>query len=154
VDIFRDCPLLAHYPGPELLAIYTAAVGGETIHVGTALVTVPLVRADLPYRETDTAGQVRNCDLLAGAVMADEFWYQHQRSPAPARPGLTTYPVNASWCHQGRFNVLFGDGAVCPVEDDGTVRANTLAPDLTLADDHANYSTYAIAVWRYFEDRR
>lgn len=153
-DLFEQAPELADYGRRGLLGIYTMAGGGYRFHVGTAKVMVPLVRADRDYRETDSAGLSRPCNLSAGAVLADQFWRQDRRTPADTSPTVRTYGVRAAWYHDTRFNVLFGDGAVQAVRDDGTVRANSCPPDYEFPSDGANGSSHSVRVWRYFEDNR
>lgn len=153
-DVFRDVPELAYWAGQGLLGIYTQAGSGHQFHFGGEFLTVPYLRADVRYREADPRGlEVRAVDLAGEAVMSDEFWYQRYHAPAPTRAGLMTYPVRAAWCHGRNFNVLFGDGAVRAVADDGTVAANSLAPGTQAAPDDCYFAGQAIRVWRYFHDR-
>ncbi len=162
-DVFRTTPCLADWAGQGLLGIYTQAAGGVTIPVAVdrdgyqvgIRVAVPLVRGDLSYREINPAdGEQRSMNFTDGAIVSDTFWYQDHHQPAPDTAGLTTYKVRAGWCHGSRFNVLFGDGAVGAVADGGTVAANSVAADSSAPDDGANFASYAITVWRYFEDNR
>ncbi len=154
-DVFRASPSLSGWASQGLLGIYTQAGGGEKFHFGANTVTVPLLRADLSYREINPAdGEQRAMNFSTGAILSDVFWYQDHQRQADEEPGLTTYGVRAEWCHDSRFNVLFGDGAVESIADDGTVAANSVGPDSDLGDDGTNFASYAITVWRYFEDNR
>lgn len=169
-DIFRQAPALAHYSGRGLLGVYTAAGSGHSLLVGQEFpgwptgpipaggrprATVPYVRVDLTYREADpVTGEQRMVELGSGAVLADTFWYQRRHKPAGAVPGLETYEVRAGWCHGERFNVLFGDGAVHAIRDDGTVAANSVGPDAELPYDGYYFASKAMNVWRHFGDRR
>ena len=154
-DLFASDPGLMNYVGGGLLGIYGAAAGGERFYdPHRGWIRPPLVRQDGQYRE-DLAGQTRVADMSVGAIVSDAFWRQDTRSETPGAPPLVSYPVRAAWCHQEKFNVLFGDGAVWCVTDDGTIRDRTVPPGADdLPDDGQNQATYAIPVWRYFEDRR
>ncbi|MCD4698950.1 MAG: prepilin-type N-terminal cleavage/methylation domain-containing protein [Phycisphaerae bacterium] len=154
-DVFRAAPSLIGWAGRGLLGIYTQAAGGEEFQFGSGKPTVPLVRTDLTYREVNPAdNEQRTMSFADGAIMSDAFWYRDRNRPAEEMPGLVTYKVRAGWCHGSRFNVLFGDGAVHVIDDDGTVEANSVGPDSTPPDDGANFASYAITVWRYFKDNR
>ncbi|MDY7010016.1 MAG: prepilin-type N-terminal cleavage/methylation domain-containing protein [Planctomycetota bacterium] len=154
-DLFRAAPSLAGWAGLGPLGIYTQSAGGEKIQFGWGKSTVPLVRTDLTYREVNPAdNEQRTMSFADGAIISDTFWYQDRDMPAEEMPGLTAYKVRAGWCHGLRFNVLFGDGSVEGISDDGTVEANSVGPDSAPPDDGANFASYAIKVWRYFEDNR
>lgn len=154
--VFGTSPSLADWAGCGLLGIYTQAAGGEKFDLVTSKPTVPLVRTDLTYQEVHPINkEQRTMNFTDGAIMSDTFWYQDHHSLAEEIQGLTTYNVHAGWRHGSRFNVLFGDGSVEGVADDGTVDANSVGPDAqTPPDDGANFASYAITVWRYFEDNR
>jgi prepilin-type processing-associated H-X9-DG protein len=154
-DVFRTSPSLSGWAEQGLLGIYTQAGGGEELHFGTSTRTVPLLRADLSYSEINPAdGEQRAMNFTDGAILSDAFWYQDHHRQADEEPDLTTYPVRAEWCHGSRFNVMFGDGSVESIVDDGTVAANSVGPDSDLSDDGTNFASYAITIWRYFEDNR
>lgn len=154
-DVFRAAPSLVGWNGLGTLGIYAYAAGGEEFQSGSVRLTVPLVRSDMTYREVNPAdNEQRIMSFADGAIMSDTFWYQDRNQPAAELPGLTTYNIRAGWSHGSRFNVLFGDGAVAGVSDDGTVKANSASPDTMPPDDGANFASYAITVWRYFEDNR
>lgn len=154
-DLFRCAAALRNWSGRGLLGIYTLAPGGYEVPFRMNHLTVPLVRLDMTYREIEpVGGEQRTVNLLDGAILSDAFWYRDHRKPADERPGLDTYEVRAGWCHGKRFNVLFGDGAVRAIADDGTVADNSVGPDDHPSDDGANFASYAIRVWRFFEDNR
>ncbi len=154
--VFRTSPSLSGWAGRGLLGIYTQAAGGVKFQFGANMLTVPMVRTDLTYQEVHPINkEQRTMNFTDGAIMSDTFWYQDHHRPAEEIPGLTTYNVHAGWRHGSRFNVLFGDGSVEGIADDGTVEANSVGPDAqTPPDDGANFASYAITVWRYFEDNR
>ena len=154
-NLFALSPALMNEGAGGLLGIYGTAAGGEwAIRPNYRSAWVPLVRQDGQYRE-ELAGQTRMADMSVGAIASDAFWRQDTRSETPGAPPLVGYPVRAAWCHQEKFNVLFGDGAVWCVTDDGTIRGRTVPPGADdLPDDGQNQATYALPVWRYFEDRR
>ncbi len=154
-DLFRTTPSLAYLEKCGLLGIYMQEASGEEFGSVSNMLTVPPVRIDLTYREVHPIdNEQRTMNFTDGAIMSDTFWYRDHHRPAEELPGLTTYEVSAGWCHGSRFNVLFGDGAVEGVADDGTVEANSVGPDSSLPNDGANFASYAITVWRYFEDNR
>ncbi|MGC9454645.1 MAG: type II secretion system protein [Phycisphaerae bacterium] len=151
-DLFSRVWDLAYFGRQGLLQIYTARAGGQTIPVGRTRLHVPVVRLDKDYRLADPIGG--RFRPMQDAVLADQFWRQDHSEPAPGSPGPQSYPVRSRWCHGGRFNVAFGGGAVRTLEDDGTVRANTVPPGGSLEDDGLYWSTYAERVWRFFDGRR
>ena len=154
-DIFDQVPELANWSGQGLLGIYTQAGSGYPSHVGDDLVTVPYVRTDVSYREIDPdTDQARTVNWVDVPVMADTFWYQDYSKPPVPKTGLIAYEVRAGWCHAEKFNVLYGNGAVRTLRDDGTVAANCLTQPGAIADDGAYFASYAIKVWRHFEDSR
>ena len=153
-DLFDTAPNLADR-GDTLLGIYGQAAGGRQIRIGMNYQVVPILRTDWTYRTDDdvTCGDgVYN--VAEDAMFSDAFWRQEHYEAAGSSPGLQTYPVRQGWCHGRRFNVCYGDGAVRVVRDDGTVEANTVPPGGTVADDGANYATYAERVWQYFDAAR
>jgi hypothetical protein len=93
-------------------------------------------------------------DIAHAPLLADEFIRQDWRLLAPAPPGGAAYPVRMGWCHDAWFNALCLDGSVRAVRDDGTIRAATVPSSAALPADGAHYASYAVRVWRYFEDQR
>jgi len=159
-DLFRMAPDLLNWQGQGLLFVYAMRAGGQaapgadpdSIHWHQR---VPLVRLDWTYHETDPAsGEQRVVDLANGPMLADAFWYQQHSHCVDSVPGLQAYEVCAGWCHGEWFNVLFGDGSVHGVRDDGTVAANSVAPGTQPAADANHHAAEAVKVWRYFEDNR
>ncbi len=154
-DIFDQVPKLANWSGLGLLGIYIEAGSGFPFPVGKDLVTVPYLRTDVSYREIDPdTDQARTVNWVDVPVMADTFWYQDYSKPPVPKTGLIAYEVRAGWCHAEKFNVLYGNGAVRTLRDDGTVAANCLTQPGAIADDGAYFASYAIKVWRHFEDSR
>jgi len=153
-DVFRDAPELADWAGAGLLGVYTQAAGGVRFPYQDITETAPLVRTDLPYWEVDPVrGTGRMVDLSTGAVLSDTYYFRDRRSQGIDAPALKVYPVRAGWCHGGRFNVLFGDGAVAAVDDGGVVSAQAVPPGGSPPADEAAAASAAIRVWRHFEDR-
>ncbi len=154
-DLFRLAPELMYRQGRGLLGVYAEAGSGFQFHVGKELVTVPYARIDWSYRETDPrGGEQRRFEPNTGAIVADGFWFQDRCLPAAAASNPKVYEVRAGWCHRISFNVLFGDGAVHAIRDDGTVAANSLGPGQDRSPDTTHFASEALRVWRYFEDRR
>lgn len=152
-DLFSLEPDLAYFGRGELLQIYLHRAGGQTVPLGRRQLRVPQVRLDKVYRILDSAGGGEFLPMR-DAVLADQFWRQAHSAESPGSPGPATYPVRAKWCHDGRFNVAFGGGAVRTIDDDGTVRANTVPPGGSLEDDGLYWSSYAERAWRFFDARR
>jgi len=158
-DLFRRAPATweQHHMG-----IYRLAAGGQPSPVkvpdpfgAASWETVPLVKLDRRYTLLDNvACGDGEYDVLTDVLLADAFWRRGCSAEAPQIPGLQGYRVDAAWCHGERFNVLVGGGAVRAVTDDGTVRANTIAPGGALADDGAHFATYAERVWQFFDRAR
>lgn len=163
-DLFSTAPSLRNWAGKGLLGIYTQAVGGQLVPISIshdgystgAYARVPVVRMDCTYREINPAdGTVRQMVPATGAILSDGFWYRKYRKPAGQSNGVPTYRIEARWCHGDSFNVLFGDGSVGTVKDDrAVVAANSVCCDDALPYDGANFASYAMNVWRYFEDNR
>ncbi|MFP3938614.1 MAG: prepilin-type N-terminal cleavage/methylation domain-containing protein [Phycisphaerae bacterium] len=151
-DLFARARKLAYFAGRQVLQIYSARAGGQNVPIGRSRLRVPVVRLDKVYRLVEPiGGEFRP---MQDAVLADQFWRQDHSEPAPGSPGPRTYPVRARWCHGGKFNVAFGGGAVKTIEDDDTVRANTVPPGETLEDDGLYWSTYSERVWGFFDHGR
>jgi prepilin-type N-terminal cleavage/methylation domain-containing protein/prepilin-type processing-associated H-X9-DG protein len=155
-DLFNESPDLARRAGPTLLGIYAQAAGGQRVRVGMEYQTVPLVRVDRRYRLIDTVACGDGAfEPLADVILSDVFWRQEWSADAAASPGLQGYPVRWTWCHGSRFNVLYGDGTVRTVQDNGTVQAAALHPGAEpLSDDGAHYASYAERVWQFFDAAR
>ncbi|MFB3894162.1 MAG: type II secretion system protein [Phycisphaerae bacterium] len=150
--LFDDSPALAWRNG-TLLGVYRQTSGGQSVRVGKLYQTAPLVRMDRQYPLASTAN-ADEYDPAGSAILADEFWRQDFSQPAAPRPGVSAYPVRWSWRHGRRFNVLYGGGQVKAVEDDGTVRANSVPPGGSLADDGAHFAAYAGRAWRLFDAKK
>ena len=151
-DVFAEAPALANRDG-KLLGVYGFAAGGQPYRIGTNRYVVPQVRMYTRYSIVIDGVPQGVFDPAQGAILSDLFWRQDDSIPAPAdtKKGPEGYKQRWAWCHGRAFNVLFGNGAVRSIEDTGTVSANTIAPGGQLADDHANYATYAEKVWQFFE---
>jgi hypothetical protein len=158
-DLFDAAPVTWGRYG---MGIYAVAPGGQNSPVKLTdpfgaryYEQVPQVRLDRRYELVAGAacgdGQY---DPLMDVLLADSFWQQRQTADPPRVCGLQSWPVEASWCHGARFNVLAGNGAVRTVTDDGTVRANTLAPGAALPADGAHFASYAERVWQFFDGRQ
>lgn len=163
-DVFRFDPSMMNYGGLGVLGAYRVSAGGYPCPLlsgdlpSDARIArpLPLARTSLVYREDNPArpGDVRAVSFTNSPILSDTFWLGSVDMPAPAAPapGVKTFAVRGSWCHQDKFNVALGGGAVRTVRDDGTVAANRCADGVWPVDDGKNDATYAIAVWRYFED--
>ena len=152
-DLFAAASGLANYGGATkpLLNIYLMSAGGQSAPVGTSWQVIRLVRRDRVYAiEPTVACGDGNFDPASDGILADSFWYQDYRQTKPAS-SKAAFDVRAAWCHQRRFNVAAGDGAVRTVGDDGTVAANTLPPGGSLPDDKNYYATYAEKIWQFFD---
>ncbi len=147
-DLFSSAPELAYYRRGGLLQAYVVSAGGQVMPTGGYRPRVPLVRMDRTYRLAEPIGG--EFDPMRNAILSDQFWRRDYSAPA----GEGAYPVRAGWGHRGRFNVLFGGGAVRTLEDDGTVKANTLPPGGELPEDDLHYATYAERVWQFFDAGR
>jgi prepilin-type N-terminal cleavage/methylation domain-containing protein len=151
-DVFINSPaaMCADSSGKQkgkLLDAYIYAVGGQNLPFSKSA-NVPLLRQDRTYKIEGATGPSAIFDPAASAIIADEFWMQdHSKGNA----GKELYAQRIGWCHGTSFNVLFGNGSIKTVQDDGTVAANSCAPAQTLANDNANYSTYYQASWAFFE---
>lgn len=144
--LFNDAQQLANIGG-SLLGAYVRQAGGQRANVGAAYEIVPQVRLDRSYRLNADG---LTYDAASDALLADTFWRRgYQISPAPM-PGLQTFPVQWDWCHDQKFKVLMGSGAVKTVCDDGTVAANSNSPDQTIAP--ASSITHAQNIWQYFDE--
>ena len=155
-DLFRESPGLANFGNNGLLFAYRNDAGGEVFPWVTSRPVIPLARMDMEYSEVDpVSGVQRTMRPWENAILADNFWYQDFSQPANSpMPQVQGYPVQASWLHGDRFNVLFGGGVLSIQDNGGTVAANTVKGSVPPANDNANYASYAIRVWRFFEDRR
>ena len=152
-DVFSDAPGLRYYLAGTLLQAYEVRAGGRRLPLGDCNAVVPQIRIDRRYRLV-TGGQ-RVYSPASSAILSDGFWYQDESAQAPSHKPLKTYAVQAAWCHQDSFNVLYGDGAVRLARDEaGLIKSNSLAPGQTLADDGLYYATYAERVWGFFDDKR
>lgn len=147
-DLFADSPNLASL-GNQLLGVYLMKGGGQRIAVGTGFQTVPLVRTDRVYRLSLDGSPTY--DPAAGAIVSDAFLHQDFTQLAASS---ADNPVRRNWCHAKGFNVLYGQGAVKTVDDDGTVASNSIAPSSSLPDDQKNLATYAELVWQFFDHRQ
>ena len=155
-DLFRSAPGLANFKDAGLLGVYRMHVGGQRVWVDKATSTwtvphwevVPQVRIDKAYRTLDGSGRY---DVLDGALLSDAFWWQGRSEEGAASSGLQTYPVRAGWCHGRYFNVLYGDGAVLTVRDDGTVEANSVAPGEAPPSDKLYHAANSERVWQFFD---
>ena len=119
---------------------------------------VPLVRMDRRYRidrsifNPDTHDGDGIFSVVEDTVLSDGFWWQDRSEAASAsRPDLPAYPINSAWCHGRWFNALDGGGAVQTVMDDGTIGANSIPADGSLADDSVHYATYSERVWQFLD---
>jgi type II secretory pathway pseudopilin PulG len=143
--LFNDAPLLARL-GSNLLAAYAGQAGGQRMNVGGGYEIVPQVRLDRNYR-LDACGLTY--DAANDSLLADTFWRRGYQVPTASTAGLQNFPVQWDWCHDQKFNVLLGTGAVKTVRDDGTVAANSNSPDQTIAPTDS--VTHAQNVWQYFD---
>jgi hypothetical protein len=158
-SLFDESPSLANYRGQGLLGVYLRHPGGKTIDdqvtqgAPVSRVSVPLVKLNRRYAlEADVCFTRTTFDPAGDVILSDEFWWQDRDEPAPPAPsGLVSYPVKAAWAHGRQFNVLHGGGAVCTVDDDGTVAANSVPPGGTLVDSGLHFGKYAERVWQYFD---
>jgi len=150
--VFAGCPGVARWHGQGLLRAYEWGLGGRRLPGGEV---VPQVRIDLEYPfPDDLDGGQWGWDpyqVATDAVLADTFWWQRREEPAGEGPDPPTNRIQAGWCHGRRFNVLYGQGSVHCVEDDGTVAANTIEPGGSLPDDGWYWTTYAEQVWQLFD---
>ena len=161
-DLFDESPALANYRGGGLLGVYLMQAGGETFtpkgkgFSGASAQTVPLVRLNHRYALESAVCFTRTTfDPAADAVVSDEFWWQDRRELAPQAPrGVSSYAINAAWCHGQQFNVLYGGGGVHPVADDGTVAANSVPPGGTRVDSGVHFGKYAERIWQSFDAAR
>jgi len=142
--LFSAAPHLADR-GATLLGIYLQAGGGQRIRVGTAYERVPVVRLERRYPTAAPAAcGDGDFDPASDALLSDAFWWREAADRTVDR-------ARCAWCHGDRFNVARGDGSVHTASDDGTVRRNVNPPDGGLADDGANFATYAERVWQFFD---
>ena len=163
-DLFSTTPSLMNWAGRGLLGIYTQSFGGQRVRISIrqdgysigAYAQVPMVRRDCSYLEIDPSdGSARQMTPATAAILSDGFWYRKYQKPAGQSNGVPTYRIDAHWCHGDSFNVLFGDGSVDAVRDDGAIVAtSSVCCDDVPPYDGANFASYAIKVWRYFEDNR
>jgi prepilin-type N-terminal cleavage/methylation domain-containing protein len=126
------------------IGIYAQAAGGQSVRVGAYYQQVPQVRMDRSYHLANGA----EYDAANSALVADNFW---RRDYVLDQPDSQIYPVRWNRCHQTKFNVLTGCGAMRSRHDDGTIAANTPAGSDMLGDDKAGFATYAENVWRFLE---
>lgn len=145
--LFSDCEALMYYPAGrgKLLGAFRLAAGGQTLRVGVSLLRLPRVRIDLSYPSA-MPGAVPPCevDMSQDAWLADGFW---GCDSADRRP--------RDWLHGKRFNVLYGNGSVRAVDDDGTVQSHSFGTGaIDPGDDGVGYATHVEEVWRFFDDRR
>ena len=143
--LFNEAPNLANIGG-SLLTAYVRQAGGQRVNVSTNYQIVPQVRLDRRYR-LDASGLTY--DVASDALLADTFWRRGYHAPAAPMAGLRSFPVQWDWCHELKFNVLLGNGAVKTVSDDGTVAGNSNSPDQTVAP--ADFITHAEKIWQYFD---
>jgi prepilin-type N-terminal cleavage/methylation domain-containing protein len=143
--LFNDAPHLANIGG-SLLGAYVRQAGGQRVNVSTEYEILPQVRLDRRYR-LDAGGQTY--DVVNDALLADTFWRRGYQAPAAPMAGLQSFPVQWDWCHDLKFNVLLGNGAVKLVHDDGTVAGNSNSPNQTIAP--ADSITHAETIWQYFD---
>jgi len=153
--LFAAAPHLKYSCGGTLLGIYRARAGGqrEPVQLGptvTIYETVPVVRIDLSYPSAITNNTY---NVATGALLTDGFWWQDRSEAAPAQPNAETptYPIRAGRHHGGKFNVLYGNGIVRTVCDDGTIAANTVPPGGALPDDGWHWASYSEPIWRLFD---
>ena len=156
-DLFREAPQLAGSTASPLVA-YVVAAGGQSCPIpgaaggSGAKGVVPQVRLDRRYRIIDDAAcGDGDFDPVEDTILADAFWRQDYAADAPPAPPLRTYPVRQAWCHGARFNILDGTGGVRTVDDEGTVRDNTVPPGGELERLGPHYATRAERVWQWFD---
>lgn len=154
LDLFASAPNLANWKNCGVLAVYARAAGGQSGGFGAAVPqAVPLADIQGEYMEINPqSGAQRTLDMASGALLADNFYYRDysQSSPQP-QPGQSTYPVQAKWNHGERFSVLLGDNSCHIAQDDGTLRACSVADSSPLANDGYQYASYALQAWWYLE---
>ena len=149
--LFNGSAHLANYGG-SLLGVYAAAAGGQRIRVGTRRQTVPQVRISRRYRITPSAScGDGSYDVARDAMLSDAFWRRAYYREAPQVEGLAGYPTQSDWSHATKFNVLYGDGSVGTISDDGTVAANSAVDGVMPADETENYAGCAERVWQFFD---
>jgi len=163
-DLFSTAPSLVNWAGRGLLGIYTQSFGGQRVRISIesggysigAYARVPMVRRDCTYWEINPSdGSARQMTPATAAILSDGFWYRKYQKPAGQSNGVPTYRIDARWCHGDSFNVLFGDGSVDAVRDVGAIVAtSSVCCDNVPPYDGANFASYTIRVWRYFEDNR
>ena len=142
--LFSDAPQLANIGG-SLLTAYVRQAGGQRVNVSTYYEIVPQVRLDRSYR-LDASGLTY--DAASDALLADTFWRRGYRVQTAPMTGLQTFPVQWDWCHDLKFNVLLGNGAVRTVGDNGTVAANSNSPNQTIAPTDS--ISRSENIWQYF----
>ncbi len=157
-DVFRSAP---GHKGPNeanLLRNYAIAAGGQIKPTQTqgGLANslnerrLPRIRIDLRYRISQSvACGDGDYDAGSDALLADGFWQQDQEESSD-----DSYPLRAAWSHDNQFNVLYGNGAVRTVSDDGnSVAPYTNSPEKQLEDDGFHDATYTEKVWQFFDGK-
>jgi len=150
-DLFNGSAHLANYGG-SLLGVYGAAAGGQRIRVGAGRETVSQLRMNRQYRIAASAScGDGSYDVARDAMLSDGFWRRSYFQDAPQVDGLEGYPTQSDWSHATKFNVLYGDGSVSTISDDGTVEANSTEDGVMPADNTDNYAGCAERVWQFFD---
>jgi prepilin-type N-terminal cleavage/methylation domain-containing protein/prepilin-type processing-associated H-X9-DG protein len=151
-DLFRRSPELIPGAG-SVLGVYQRYAGNQPVPGGAYPARAPAVRIHRTYR-IDERVACGDGDFApaADALLSDAFWYANHEADAPATPGVDCRPVRAHRCHGELFNVLYGDGSVSTVADDGTVRRNTVGADgAAPPGQRLQYAAPAERVWQFFD---
>lgn len=151
LDLFRGCERIG--TGQPLMNSFVVAAGGQIWSFGDngpagGKCHMPQVQLGRTYA-TDPAIPATGdseFDPAADTILADTFWWPAVPDSAPSFGGKV-WPVRGGFCHDSRFNVCSGGGAVRPVDDDGTIAAITYG-----GSDSAGLSAArAERAWQFFD---
>lgn len=129
----------------DALYMYRFVAGGQEAPCGGEDILVPQLRVDRQYVSDVPGGGT--FDPAADAVVSDAFVDRAYGDPVSR--------VERNWCHEGRFNVLRGHGAVrlANSRNDAThtMPRNTSPPGTTTPVDDTYNAAPAEAIWRFFD---
>jgi prepilin-type processing-associated H-X9-DG protein len=159
-DLFSSSPNLMNYSRGDLMFAYCAASSGVSVSGGrgdgwdTLDTVLPYARFSRDYVEAHPVGGTqRKLNYTQSPILSDGFWLESFRKRKPPPPeGGYSLEVKGSWSHADRFNVGYGDGRVRTVRDKDKLIWKNSTHDQPPPDDGHMYASYAMNVWRFFEE--